>query len=303
MSIIQEALKRKEEEGMTVAGRTVRPPVAPLTTPASPPLPPLTGSAGKSRSPLMPMLLVLVGLVVIAGAIFYLFGAGIRDILNKSKGDETVNVADASTNGQGAKTEIGEPKLIENPKSKLGRILDGVRDVVATEDQRIEDGRPITDGAKLPPSGAESKVGAPEVTETPAVVQTPPVAGTPVVVQTPPVTGTPVVVQTPLVTEEPSEVTVGETKKSGVASLFPFTKGKKEDETSAFKSNWPVALIKGIMAPGRGNRGSVLIDSNILIEGDTYRGITIVKITEGMVLLEFKGKKRLLSSGQSTGVE
>jgi hypothetical protein len=275
----------------------------------------------------MPMLLVLVGLVVIAGAIFYLFGAGIRDILNKSKGDETVNVADASTNGQGAKTEIGEPKLIENPKSKLGRILDGVRDVVATEDQRIEDGRPITDGAKLPPSGAESKVGAPEVTETPAVVQTPPVAGTPVVVQTPPVAGTPVVVQTPpvtgtpvvvqtppvagtpvvvqtpLVTEEPSKVTVGETKKSGVASLFPFTKGKKEDETSAFKSNWPVALIKGIMAPGRGNRGSVLIDSNILIEGDTYRGITIVKITEGMVLLEFKGKKRLLSSGQSTGVE
>jgi hypothetical protein len=36
-------------------------------------------------------------------------------------------------------------------------------------------------------------------------------------------------------------------------------------------------------------------------EGDSYKGVRILKISRTNVLLEFQGEKRLVSTGQSVG--
>lgn len=61
---------------------------------------------------------------------------------------------------------------------------------------------------------------------------------------------------------------------------------------------WPVLKLSGVV--GKGTRGSAIINGNIVLIGQTIDGVKVVKIIEGGVEVEYQGETKFLRVGGSS---
>jgi hypothetical protein len=270
MSIIQEALRRQEEEQ---ANENTLPDF-PLLRDGRDEPPPPPKSPRKKRRWLGVLIALLIMLASVAG-LFILYQVGLMPFLNDQDGISPIAAAPEQTaapvaeGGQPTQSKPGE--LVAKAKDSLDAARKQVEDAnaVSPDDSEQEEDKvekivamPVAKPGELE-QGADSAQAAEE-----AVKDASGQAAAPAAEEQKP--------------EEPA--TVPAPAKEQVEPVI-----------------WPQVQIKGIMAPGGGNSGAVLLDSSMFSEGDSYKGVRILKISRTNVLLEFQGEKRLVSTGQSVG--
>jgi len=283
MSIIQEALRRKEEEEQLKVGEG--------GNESAPPPPPPPAPKKKGGKPWLSVLIALVVLVAAAGGIFILFNTGLRGMLMDKKEEKNAQTKPAPQGG-------GET---DKPQSKLGQIVSKVEETLENAKNKVEDQKNEALAAKpdteeLAPtitSAAPASDGNDEAVDSGETVNT----------EEPEAVAGAVTEET----EKPSpNIKVITEKRPEEKKTFELPKmidnGKQSDAQEQVV-DWPAISIKGIMSPGSGNRGAVLIGSQLLSEGDTYKGVRILKISQSTVLIELKGQRRLLNTGQSLGAD
>lgn len=292
MSIIQEALKRKEEEeGFSPNEETVSPP----------PLPPSSKKQGKSKGPWITVLVAVLVLVVAGGVIVFLLHAGLSGILGlQGADDRNEGTAEIARKKEGSETAV---KLAGESDSKLGSLLANVQKTieVAADNAAEEGSSPASmQDQVVPPaenekqkSGASEKVAQSGVEEAGSTEQQGEKARAQ---KSEDASG-------PKNTGGQSEPEKKEQKAGKAKAESVDGSPKNSDARMAVGSDWPKIHVKGILATGGKRGGTVLLGAEMLSEGDSYKGAKILNISSTQVLLEYEGEERELHSGQIIGAD
>jgi len=275
MSIIQEALKRQEEEGAEADAPQEQ-------TIEKPPEEPRRG-----RGKLTAILLGVLVLIAAAGGLFILYKTVIVGFLDKESKSEATPAANTHAANE-AEPAAGEADA--GAASSLGKIVSKVENVLQDAERNVE--------------SAEETQPRPETVD-PEIAKEEPEASVPGDAGS---AGD---------MEEEEEQAAQDVEQASPAEPDLRGHGRAEAEkkgggvTGQDSSApprapkepvyWPEIRIKGIMAPGDGNRGTVLIGDRMLSDGDSYMGVRIMEISRNGVLLEYKNERRVLSTGQSVG--
>lgn len=310
MSLIQEALRRQQEESGEVQPEETTPqpaeqpsgvPSASGTAAVPPPLPvtpmevhaPETQQAPSGEAPAPPPVeavppaesdsrpwrtllgILVITVVLITGGIWALVFAfhQLKRARQSSEGKptETVVVEPKSTVPAKQKLEVKKPLEPESTVKPLGPAAKSV-DMPAPSSALTEAGG--SEG--LPPShgpersGLEGKLAKPESAEEAAAKR----GGEQVV----PVPATPVVTEPKLVTHPSTSEPEPAKEKPSVA--------------------WPSVSLSGLV--GKGSNGSAILNNRIIGVGETIEGVKVVSIGRQGVILEYEGETQFLKVGNST---
>lgn len=295
MSIIQEALRRKEaEQGMPPSSPAapslpIPPPSDARRPPAPPPLSARPRHHAQTRhrgvGAMVVVLLIVVGGVA-AGAFF----------LARRSEDKVQELMGSSPPSAVPGPEAAEAQAT-GPRSGFGRAVEAAKRAVGLAEQRNEDiERRVAELQRQDP-------GLPAPVRATAEPPPPPVAPpSPATAPRAPAPSAPAVAVTPAPATE---------SKSATAVIGDFLAGlrgggpEKEPEATIRSSasdtlKWPKFSVRGILAPAQGNRGSVVLNDRILGLHEDLDGVQVVEIRSEEAVLEYKGARRTMRAGQSS---
>ncbi|RKX33184.1 MAG: hypothetical protein DRP22_00895 [Verrucomicrobia bacterium] len=266
MSLIQEALRRREEDGG-------RPPESPGDRIVSPsvPAPVSTDSSRKEWIALLSILILVlvvsasaVGLLVFIVRTLPHLGVGKTVVASKHIREEPVK------SGSGPSAETGRP-------TKESSIA------VPAESAPEE---PVKHVAVVPPSGEQS-AGEKDLTvaQTRAAPETHPVSGA-----------------TAASARPPSPEAASPTAQVAVAPEEPTRASEQPPQAapSERKAVWPPLQVSGIIRQA-GGTSAAIVNGRIVGRGDTVEGVRIVSVAHGGVWLELGDERRFLRVGAATG--
>ncbi len=265
MSIIQDALKRKEEEerqGLHLRSEPSDPNAPPANPPppSDPPAQPEPAKKEKHPWRAIVLVLLLVAIALIAG--FYLLSTSLRGMKAPNDVPPREEARDPLITDEAEDAEDESTSEVDD--SGVADAMDEVEPTPAAPESEDED---AVEEPVVPPS---EEAPAPDPVDEPEPVND----------SDPEIVDEPVVVDDAAAVEDDPDIA---------------------PEEPAPPVEWPRIQISGIMAPRAGAGGSVLIDSKLLSVGDTHRGVRVKSIAERSVELEYEGEVRTLFTGQSVG--
>lgn len=276
MSLIQEALRRRDEESGNGPGKIPPRVVLPVANPEAPPSSfssaTLPDSSARSRFWGVLTTLLAVGLVVavsVLGWFFFQFAP----FLSSSR--ESL----FASNRVPPVVELSEAELRERKPV----IAPGQEDTITAETVK-----------PLPQTSVAVQPAVPEITKRGTAQSTQPLppAGSA------PVMGPPVHRDATAATS--TESTVEAAVGSGPSRTSGAVVAMRSVAIAAKTSEWPRLTLNGVMAQTGPAQGSAIINGTMVEIGEKIEGVRLVEVRRSGVLLEFKGNTQFVRVGQST---
>lgn len=276
MSLIQEALRRRDEESGNGPGKIPPRVVLPVANPETPPPPPSTAtlpdSSARSRFWGVLTTLLAVGLVVavsVLGWFFFQFAPFLRSsresLFASNREPPVVELSEA---------DLRERKPVIAPEQK---------DMTAVETVK-----------PLPQTPVAAQPAAPEITKRDAAQSKQPL----------PAAGSAPVMPPPSQPVATAATSTGSTVEAAVGGGPSRTSGAVVAMRSvamvAKTSEWPRLTLNGVMAQAGPAQGSAIINGTMVEIGEKIEGVRLVEVRRSGVLLEFKGNTQFVRVGQST---
>lgn len=260
MSLIREALKRREEDGEPPYDPMVTPHVVPPRMPPPEPIPPRVPlPALATQRPAVPrkkktrawvvVLTAALVVVIVAGAALAIFAVAYRVFSEKGIPVITVTPSPAEPGSGGGAVSPPATRVLSLPRPSPAREAEAR-------------GRAVSQGASTIELAV---VRAPSAPESPARAD----AVTPAPAKKP---------------AEPQVIRVDVVAAAPVSS----------------ESGWPSLKVHGVLAQSASSRGAAIINGKVVEIGETVQGARLMEVNQAGALLGYQGKTQFVRVGQGT---
>ena len=270
MSLIQEALRRKDDENAGVPPKTI--PVIPVESPQmlikqpeiSVPPPSLVSPIQKKTNRAWPVLMIsllVITILSLAAVGLLLYSArSLVQSASQTKGVEREPVV-----------QPAPVQVVETVPLKVEAAIAKNPEPVLTAAPEVKSTEPASEVAVLPET----------IAPTPAAV-----TSTPVVVLTSTLSNSTEMVQPATTEKKPNPVEVSVVPVSGTINS---------------SSAWPTLKVVGVMAPrSTAQPGAAMIDGNLVECGDEIRGVQVEGVDKSGVWFQFRNQTQYVRVGQTT---